>query len=381
LRNAGVFQAAYTIGYVPKPEVHFGETAAMVKHLRGSHKPTRVYLDDPNSWVYTAAGMTEEERQLLASMGTELLLPMSGKDKLAGFISLGAKRSEEPYSGDDLRLLQSVATQTALALENSRLTEAIARDWAQRERANRELEIARDVQQRLFPQKLPAITGLDYFAACRPALRVGGDYYDFLALHDGKLGVAIGDVSGKGIGAALMMAGLQGSLRGQLLHGNGDLTQLMVSINALMYEASDSDRYATLFYAEYDPGRRCLSYVNAGHNAPMLCRKREGNWEVQRLEIGGTVVGLLPDISFQQATLGLKAGDMLVAFTDGISEAMNAAGEEFGEQRLMKEIEGCDGLTAAEVAKRLLGAVDTFVASAPQHDDMTLVVMKLVYAE
>jgi sigma-B regulation protein RsbU (phosphoserine phosphatase) len=381
LSNAGVFRPAHTIGHLSKPEEHFGETAAMVKHLRGSHRPTRVYLDDPHSWVYTAPGMTEEERQLLASMGTELLLPMSVKDKLAGFISLGAKRSEESYSGDDLLLLQSVANQTALALENSRLTEAIACDRAQRERSNRELEIARDVQQRLFPQKLPAITGLDYFATCRPALRVGGDYYDFLALRDRKLGFAIGDVSGKGIGAALMMAGLQGSLRGQLLHGNGELTQVMAGINALMYEASDSDRYATLFYAEYDPGRFCLSYVNAGHNAPILCRKHEGNWAVQRLETGGTVVGLFPDISFQQATLGLKAGDMLVAFTDGISEAMNAAGEEFGEQRLMKAIEGCDSLTAAEIAKRLLGAVDTFVASAPQHDDMTLVVMRLVNPE
>ncbi len=381
LNNAGMFQPAYTIGYIPKPEVHFGETAAMVKHLRGSHKPTRVYLDEPHSWVYTAAGMTEEERQLLASMGTELLLPMSVKDKLAGFISLGAKRSEEPYSGDDLLLLQSVATQTALALENSRLTEAIARDRAQRERANRELEIARDVQQRLFPQKLPATTGLDYFATCRPALRVGGDYYDFLALRDRKLGFAIGDVSGKGIGAALMMAGLQGSLRGQLLHGNGELTQLMTSINALMYEASDSARYATLFYAEYDPGRRCLSYVNAGHNAPILFRKHEGNWAVQRLETGGTVVGLFPDISFQQATLGLEAGDILVAFTDGISEAMNEGGEEFGEPRLMKAIEYCGDLTAAQIAKQLLATVDKFVANAPQHDDMTLVVMRLVEAE
>jgi serine phosphatase RsbU (regulator of sigma subunit) len=155
----------------------------------------------------------------------------------------------------------------------------------------------------------------------------------------------------------------------------------MTSINALMYEASDSARYATLFYAEYDPGRRCLSYVNAGHNAPMLFRKIEGCWEVQRLETGGMVVGLLADRPFKQGTLELKTGDLLVAFTDGISEAMNAAEEEFGESRLMKAIEGCDSLTAAEMAKRLLGAVDTFVASAPQHDDMTLVVMRLIEAE
>jgi sigma-B regulation protein RsbU (phosphoserine phosphatase) len=381
LGNAGVFQPAYTIGYLAKCEVHFGESAAMVKHLRRSYKATRVYMDDPHSWVYTAPGMTEAERSLLVALGTELLLPMSVKDKLVGFISLGPKRSEEPYSGDDVRLLQSVAAQTGLALENSQLTEAIARETAHRERVNRELEIARDVQQRLFPQQLPPIAGLDYFATCRPAFRIGGDYYDFLALSEGKLGIAIGDVSGKGIGAALMMASLQASLRGQLLHGNGELTRLMASINSLLYEASEPERYATFFYAEYDARRWCLSYVNAGHNAPMLCRKREGNWEVQRLETGGTVVGLLPDMSFQQATLGLRSGDLLVAFTDGISEAMNAAGEQFGEQRLMKAIECCDGLTAAEITKRLLGEVDTFVASAPQHDDMTLVVMRFVEAE
>ena len=148
-----------------------------------------------------------------------------------------------------------------------------------------------------------------------------------------------------------------------------------------MYEASDSDRYATLFYAEYDPGRRCLSYVNAGHNAPMLCSQDARDvgrcsgwkrWHGSRSAGGQTV---------QTGNAGAEDWRLLVAFTDGISEAMNAAEEEFGESRLMKAIEGCDSLTAAEIAKRLLGAVDTFVASARQHDDMTLVVMRLVYAE
>jgi sigma-B regulation protein RsbU (phosphoserine phosphatase) len=378
LRSGNALEPAYSVGYASMPEARFSDSGSTVKHLERSHAPTRVDLNDPASWIYAAAAMTEEERLQLVSLGTELLLPMSVKDKLIGFMSLGPKQSEEPYSGSDIHLLHSVASQTGLALENSRLTEAIARGRAQRERANRELEIARDVQQRLFPQKLPVLPGLDYFATCRPALRVGGDYYDFLALREGKLGIAIGDVSGKGIGAALMMAGLQGSLRSQLLHGSGELTQLMASINALMYEASDSARYATLFYAEYDPGRRCLSYVNAGHNAPMLFRKIEGCWEVQRLETGGMVVGLLADRPFKQGTLELKTGDLLVAFTDGISEAMNATEEEFGEPRLMEAIECNDGLSADEMAKRVLCAVDEFVGSVQQHDDMTLVVMRLV---
>jgi sigma-B regulation protein RsbU (phosphoserine phosphatase) len=380
LRSGNALEPAYSVGYPCMPEARFSDSGTTVKHLGRSHEPTRVYLNDPASWIYAAPAMTEEERLQLVSLGTELLLPMSVKDKLIGFMSLGPKQSDEPYSGSDVHLLQSVASQTGLALENSRLTEAIARDRAQRERANRELEIARDVQQRLFPQKLPKIIGLDYFGTCRPALRVGGDYFDFLALRDGKLGVAIGDVSGKGIGAALMMAGLQGSLRGQLLHGNGELTQLMASVNALMYEATEPARYATLFYAEYDPGRCCLSYVNAGHNAPMLFRRFEGRWELQRLEAGGTVVGLLPDILFEQETLQLKLGDLLVAFTDGISEAMNAADEEFGELRLRETIECSDDLSANELAKRVLCAVDEFVGSAQPHDDMTLMVMRLIEA-
>src|SRR5262249_4078870 len=155
-----------------------------------------------------APGVSEDERAKLAALRSELLLPLSVKDKLLGFISLSQKRSEEPYSGTDLRLLKSVAAQAGLARENAGLTSAHDQEVAQRERLNRELEIARGVQERLFPQILPPVAGLDYSGKCRPALTVGGDYYDFLALPGGRLGIALGDVSGKGIPAALMMAGL-----------------------------------------------------------------------------------------------------------------------------------------------------------------------------
>ena len=131
---------------------------------------------------------------------------MSANDRLLGFLSLGPKRSEAPYSASDIRLLEAVAIQAGLALENSRLTAEMAREIAHRERPTRELEIAREVQERLFPQQTPAITGLDYAAECRPAATIGGDYYNFLPLPGGRLGFAVGDVSGKGIPAALLMA-------------------------------------------------------------------------------------------------------------------------------------------------------------------------------
>src|SRR5438552_13585755 len=144
-----------------------------------------------------------------------------------------------------------------------------------RERLTRELEIAREVQEHLFPQRLPSVPDLDYCGRCRPAREVGGDYYDFLQLPQGRLGIAIGDVSGKGIGAALMMASLEASLRALASVGH-DLAELMTRVNSLVHDASSANRYATLFYAQYDPRSRHLSYVNAGHNPPVILRKSAG---------------------------------------------------------------------------------------------------------
>src|SRR5579862_6941367 len=166
----------------------------------------------------------------------------------------------------------SSAAQTTLAQEVARLTTAIGREMAQREALNRELEIAREVQEHLFPQSLPPAPGLDYCGQCRPAREVGGDYYDFLELPGGKLGIAVGDVSGKGVGAALMMASLEASLRA-LASVVEDPADLMARVNRLVYQASSANRYATLFYAEYDPATRRLTYVNAGHNPPIVVRK------------------------------------------------------------------------------------------------------------
>ncbi|PYT19642.1 MAG: hypothetical protein DMG58_35865, partial [Acidobacteria bacterium] len=185
------------------------------------------------------------------------------------------------------------AAQTALAQEVARLTTAIGREMAQRERWNRELEIAREVQEHLFPQRLPPVPGLEYCGQCRPAREVGGDYYDFLELPDGRLGIAVGDVSGKGVGAALMMASLEASLRA-LASVVQDPADLMGRVNTLVCQASASNRYATLFYAEYDPATRRLSYVNAGHNPPIVLRNSAGSCHVLRLEAGGPVIGLFP---------------------------------------------------------------------------------------
>jgi sigma-B regulation protein RsbU (phosphoserine phosphatase) len=337
-----------------------------------------VFLSDRDSWLYREEEIGDQERNKLAALRSELLLPLATRNKLLGFISLGPKKSEEPYTGSDVRLLKSVAVQTGLALENAELMREITDEIAQRERLNREVEIAREVQERLFPQKLPVIAGLDYAGRCRPALWVGGDYYDFLALPEGHLGVAVGDVSGKGIAAALTMASLQAYLRGEAARAPGNLAAAVSNINRLVYEASSASRYATLFYGLYDPATGKFDYVNAGHNPPMLFHIANGQWTVTRLDVGGTVVGLLESYTYQQGSVGLTNGDILVAYTDGISEAMNAAAEEWGQECLEETIQRCKGLQAQEILQSVFAAADKFVAGASQHDDMTLVVLRVV---
>jgi phosphoserine phosphatase RsbU/P len=268
------------------------------------------------------------------------------------------------------------AAQTTLALEVARLSAEIGREMVQRERFNRELEIAKEVQDRLFPQRLPVVSGLDYCGSCRPAREVGGDYYDFLELSQGKLGIAIGDVSGKGIGAALLMASLEASLRA-LASLNLELPELIQRVNRMIYESSSVNRYATLFYAEYDARARRLFYVNAGHNAPVILRKSEGTHQVFRMEMGGPVIGLLPH-AYQQGSFSVVPGDVVVLFTDGISESMNGRDEEWGETRLIELAKTCHGLPASEVMTRIFAAAEAFTAGAAQHDDMTLVVLRVL---
>lgn len=374
LKNGDSFEPAYALGFDIPPKVSLNENSRMMQQLR---RDQHLQLYDEARERTDTPTVSSEERDQLEDLNSQLLLPLAAKGVLSGVISLSAKRSDAPYTPTDLRLLKTVAFQTGLALENSRLTTAIANEAAQKERLNRELEIAREVQERLFPQELPEIAGIDYYGACRPALGVGGDYYDFLELPDGKLGIAIGDVSGKGIGASLMMASLQASLRGQALHSGDDLAALMSQVNKLLYEASTSNRYATFFYGQLDMSLRKLTYVNAGHNPPFLFRR--GADVPVRMETGGPVIGMLPPtiVSYSQGEIDIEAGDLIVGFTDGISESMDPQEEEWGEDALQAEILKDVDRSAHQILDRLMDAADIFANGASQHDDMTIVVVKI----
>ncbi len=372
LRKGEAYVLAYALGEASG--VRFAATSSVVERLRAARGPLPVPVEDRASWVWHET--TAEEGRALLALDARLLLPLAVKDELLGFVSLGPKLSEEPYSPSDMRLLATVAVQTAIALENSRLTAAIAEETALRARLDREIEIAREVQESLFPQRYPPVPGLEYFGFCRPARGVGGDYYDFVQVG-GRLGIAIGDVSGKGVSAALLMASLQASLRAQVASAPPDPATLMTRLNGLIYDTSPENRYVTFFYGEYEPGTRRLEYVNAGHNAPMVFRGPAGAVEVLRVDGGGPVIGLLPSATYQRCVMELEPGDLFLAFTDGISEAMNEAEEEWGEERLAGAVRACRGRCPREVVDGVLAAADAFRAGAPQHDDMTLVVLRV----
>lgn len=276
--------------------------------------------------------------------------------------------------------IQALLRRKCLLEENRRIAEEIRQkelealeERARRQMLDREIEIASEVQRRLFPQVLPECSTLEYAGRCRPARGVGGDYYDFLALPQGRLGISIGDISGKGVPAALLMATLQASVRGQAFMCGEFVAELITNVNRLVYDASIDGQYATFFFGRYDPASRCLNYSNGGHNAPMLFRDAK----IIRLDKGGPPVGLFESSGYEEDSIQLLPGDLLVFFTDGISDAENPQGCDWSERELKNVVRTLAAKSPGEVIDTILSAADTFAAGAPQYDDMTVVAARV----
>jgi serine phosphatase RsbU (regulator of sigma subunit) len=303
----------------------------------------------------------------------ECLVPLVGSDgHLTGVVALGSRLSEEPYSREDKRLLASVASQAGLALESIRLGEEIAERIEAERRVAQEMEYAKQVQAKLFPQKLPPLATMEYTGRCIQAHQVGGDYYDFLSLSSGRLGMVLADVAGKGISGALLMANLQANLRSQYALALEDLPRLLKSVNQLFYQNTDDHSYATLFFADYDDSTRRLRYVNCGHLPPLL-RRADGG--IERLTATATVLGLFEKWECAAEEVRLAPGDILVLYSDGVTEAASDRGEEFGEPRLIETLCAQPHLPAPALLEALLAAVEEF-SHGQQADDITLVVAR-----
>jgi len=246
-------------------------------------------------------------------------------------------------------------------------------------RLSGELEMATRVQQGLFPRVLPEVPGLDYAGICRPARGVSGDYYDFLALGDGKLGLLLADVSGKGMSAALLGASLHAVVRANAVSAGNRSGEVLAKANALLFETTTAERFATVFYGVYDPTTRMLAYSNAGHCPPMLVRRDEqGNAICIRLPSLTPPVGMLPDLSPLQEKVKLTSGDWLLIYSDGISEAATEGGEDFGDNGLLDSLGRLETGTAAEVCEGVVDEVRNHLREQRQPDDITLIAAKVL---
>lgn len=309
----------------------------------------------------------------LAEGEAECVVPIVGREGgLLAVFAFGPRRSEEPYAGEDLRLLGAVADQAAVALEAIQLAEEMADRLEVQRRTDEELDLARRAQARLLVHDAPRLATLEYAGRCVQARAVGGDYFDFLDLGPGRMGLVLADVSGKGMAAALLMASLQASLR-STAGAVAEFPARLEPVHTLLLRCSESNRYATLFVAAYDDHTRRLVYANCGHNPPLLLRRRGG---VERLWPTSPVIGLLDEWSCDTAEVALDAGDLLVLFSDGVTEARSDADEEFGEARLVGALDRHRDAPVARVLHSVIAEVADFTGGE-QEDDVTLVVARV----
>jgi sigma-B regulation protein RsbU (phosphoserine phosphatase) len=265
----------------------------------------------------------------------------------------------------------------ALGASFNEMTSSISElidEQGKRQKLENEIVIAREVQSQLFPQVLPSLPGLQLAAICRPARVVSGDYYDFITTGPHCVAIALADISGKGIFAALLMASLQATLRSQAaLDVDCGTAELVSRLNRHLFRNTSDDRYATFFYAVYDAQARTLTYTNAGHLGPFLV---EGD-TVKELTEGGTVVGLFEEYPYTQQTIRVEPGSLLVAFSDGLTEPENVYGEEYGSQRLKEEIMRQRAAVPDRIAENLIAAAEQWAGSPEQADDITVVVARM----
>jgi sigma-B regulation protein RsbU (phosphoserine phosphatase) len=306
-------------------------------------------------------------RSVLAAARFGLVVPLLAGEEVGGLLAVGERASGAPYRDDDFDYAQALGRQAQAALEGARLH----RVALEKERQDREMQIAQEIQRSLFPRSTPSLDGFELAAKSRPCHQVGGDYYDFIPLEGGRLAVVIADVSGKGTPASIIMASVHASLRATA--GTAPPAQLMQRLNRFLCASTQDSKYVTLFYAEVDPASRRLVYVNAGHIPPTLAR---ASGEDERLRAGGPVLGLLPDAGYEEGEEVLESGDVLVVVTDGVTEALSPREEEFGDDRVT-EVLRCTTEGAGPILAGLLEAVETWTAPATGFgDDLTALILR-----
>ena len=325
------------------------------------------------------------DQQMIQTLGEEIQVfgtSIVAKTHERGRLFVFSRDPNYAWTEQRQKLVRLVADQTAVAIDNDELTTELRK----KERLDRELEIGADIQNRLLPRNCPTIEGLELAARCKTASRVGGDYYDFIPAgalgqtvdKSGRWGVTIGDVMGKGVPAGLIMTMTRGMLRAEVLNGHSP-AKILQHLNQVMYaDLENSNRFVTLFYSEYDPKTRILSYSNAAHNPPFVWRSASDT--IGRLDTLGMLIGLDANTSYQDCQIQLCPGDLIIYYTDGFTEAANPMGVQFDEENLIQAFRwaALHYSDPQEILTYLFDQVQEFVGIGnPNTDDMTLVVLRV----
>lgn len=348
--------------------------AFVVRRLRSLSMPLALDPADFPAWVESLGGESRMRRKfecdVLTALETRLLVQVFAQDELTAMVSVGPSAVDE-FDTAVKRMMMALATQVSLAIENSSLVKRVADG----ERLRREIEMAADVQKKLLPCEAPNFHGLEIATFFQPAHDVAGDYFDFFRIDEDRLGLCVADVAGKGISAALLMSTVKALLRSHATgerRGSETVATVIAAVNRLLCQFSDAPRYTTLFYAEYDTKKRELTYVNGGHNPPHLVRAGQSI----PLDVGGTVLGLFPEAIYAEDTVLMAEDDTLVAYTDGVLEARNPAGLEFGEHNILSAIKGYSR-NADSMLNGALRSLRMWCDGMPFDDDATLLVARV----
>jgi sigma-B regulation protein RsbU (phosphoserine phosphatase) len=300
-----------------------------------------------------------------SSIRSVMCLPLTIKNELIGILTMYNKRDPAGFTEDDQRLLSIISANSAQIIDNVKLVK-------DKNRMEEQLNLAFQIQTNLLPKSPPTVEGYDIAGKSVPAQSVGGDYFDWIPVDERRLAVCLGDVSGKGMPASLLMANVQATLRGQTLIDATPAERISRS-NKLLYQCTDDERFVTLWYGVIDVGAHSLAYCNAGHEHPFVVA---ADGSTRRLDMGGLALGVFEEFQYIQATVSLFPGDVLAIYSDGVPDAANASEEPFGDARIESLIVEHRDEPAAAVVDAVFQAVDSHAGDTPQFDDLTMVVVK-----
>ena len=310
---------------------------------------------------------------VLQGIRSVLAVPLSVDERhVFGIIYADSPTHQASFTSEHLDILTTLASVASIRVENASLLD----ERMNRERMERELELATEIQQRFQPAGPPIVEGYEFQGISFSCYEIGGDYYDFIPRHDGKMLVALGDVSGKGTSASLLMSSLHAAVHGQVA-AKTPLDKMVTSVNVYLAENTPANRFITLFVAELEPATGELTFINAGHNPPLIGR---ADGTIEMLESGGLPLGLMPFAEYEPGSAQLNPGDVLVIYSDGVSEANNLAEDEFGMDRLQAVVKANVGQSASGIRDKVEAALSDFTGTAAPNDDITLVIVKKLKA-